>query len=129
MKVTQTNPFRSRYSCSPITTRGSGGPMSLARVTTWTFLLACGFALLSYSDAQAQNPLPKKPDVANNINKYRETIRGGIPPNELGAARKDFKAFAQYYADVIAHPAVWQASLEPKVDNTKSPIPTIDSGP
>lgn len=99
--------------------------MSLARVTTWTFLLASGFAL-SQSAANGQpGPLPNRNYDTEIINRQKTMIRGGISKKDLEETRTAFKGFAKYYADVIAHEAVWKASLELKADPK---IPTIDSG-
>src|SRR5262245_39474531 len=104
--------------------------MPLARANTWTFLLAAGFALLTQAAAQGQDPgpLPTRynPATASTITKYKEVIRGGIPAGELKDAQEAFRSFAKYYADVIAHPAVWKAAVEPRADGAR--IPTIDHG-
>lgn len=100
--------------------------MPLTPVATRTFLLSAGFALLLQPAARAQQEaqLPRKPNTAV-ITEHREAIRGGIPKDKLPEVRQAFKAFAKYYADVIAHPAVWKASLELKNDPF-NPVPVID---
>lgn len=100
--------------------------MPLARIAIRMLLLAAGFALLLQPAARGQQnpPLPKKPNAAV-ITEYRDAVRGGIPKEKLPEARKAFKAFAKYYADVIAHPAVWRASQELKNDPF-NPVPVID---
>jgi len=57
---------------------------------------------------------------------YRDKVRGGIPSEELPKAREEFKKFAKYYAEVIAHPDVWNASRDIKFDPATSLIPPID---
>jgi hypothetical protein len=90
--------------------------MSLARVTAWTLLVACGFALTTPT-ATGQNPLPKKNSEATRlVTYYRDDVpRGGIPKEDLKKVREQFKSFAKYYADVVAHPDVWKWSQDPKV--------------
>jgi hypothetical protein len=98
--------------------------MFRARTTAWTLFAACGFALLAPS-ASAQD-LPKRPDTSKVI-EYRDTPRGGIPKGDLPKAREAFANFAKYYAEVVAHPAVWKASQDPKVDAPGSiKIPTLE---
>src|SRR5262245_46093507 len=98
--------------------------MFRARTIAWTLFAACGFALAAPS-ASAQMPLPKRPDTSKII-EYRDTPRGGIDKAELKKAREQFAAFAKYYADLIAHPDVWKASQEFKVDPTAARIPTME---
>jgi hypothetical protein len=90
--------------------------MPLARVATKTLLLAAGFALLLRASAQAQDPpIPRKPDTAV-VTTYRDTIRGGIPKEELPKAREAFKTYAKYIAALIAHPALWKPQQDIKAD-------------
>jgi hypothetical protein len=104
--------------------------MSRARVTAWTLLVASGFALLTASTANAQDPLPKKDDKAfAAVRALLEQQRpGGIPQADLKAARESLNKFAKYYADIIAHPTVWKASQEFKIDAAPGtvPPPTLD---
>src|SRR5262245_19188044 len=98
--------------------------MSRARFIAWTLLALGGFALIP-RPAAAQPvapPLPKKPDTAKII-EFRDMPRGGIPKENLKEMRANFTKFATYFAEVVAHPDVWKASLETKVDPN---IPTID---
>src|SRR5438445_6958257 len=101
--------------------------MTLARVTAWTLLVAGGFALYSPA-ANGQQPLPKKSAAATEtVTTWRDTVRGGIPKEELKKVREQFKTFAKYYADVVAHPDVWKAATELKVAGPAAvPVPTLD---
>jgi hypothetical protein len=104
--------------------------MTRARFTAWTLLAAAGFALAAESRALGQDALPKRPDAAfAAVRDYRDRERGGIPPTELKAARDNFAKFAKYYADIVAHPAVWKASQDVKIDTPGAPKPpTLDHG-
>jgi hypothetical protein len=101
--------------------------MPRSRFATRTLLFAAGFALLMpAARGQPDSQLPDKPRAAMRaIGDYREIPRGGIPEADLPKARESFKAFAKYYADVIAHPLVWKASQEIKADPFAR-IPVID---
>jgi len=99
--------------------------MSPARVIAWTLLVAAGFALVA-PPAAAQNPLPKKNNAAaTEVRTWRDTPRGGIPKEDLKKARESFKAFAKYYAEVIAHPDVHKAPQELKAAGVIPP-PSIE---
>src|SRR5262249_50265884 len=50
----------------------------------------------------------------------------GIPPAELKNAKAAFATFAKYYADWVAHPAVYKGPPEPKAGFTPPKIMTID---
>jgi hypothetical protein len=100
--------------------------MSPARIIAWTLLVAAGFALVSPHAAAQNPPLPKKnPTAVERVTNYRE--QRNIPKEELKDARAQFAAFAKYYAEVVAHPDVWKASQEFKVDPVAAAlIPTIE---
>ena len=98
--------------------------MSRTRFLAWTLLSAAGFALVA-PPASAQTELPKRPD-SSLIIQLRDQPRGGIGKDELKAARESFAKTAKYYADLIAHPAVWKASQDFKLDTPGVRVPTID---
>jgi hypothetical protein len=100
--------------------------MSPARFIAWTLLAAGGFALVAPHAAAQNPPLPKKNSTAvERVATYRD--QRSIPKEELKDARAQFAAFAKYYADVIAHPDVWKASQEFKVDPIAAAlIPTLE---
>ena len=98
--------------------------MSRTRFLAWTLLSAAGFALVA-PPASAQTELPKRPD-SSLIIQLRDQPRGGIGKEELKAARESFAKTAKYYADLIAHPAVWKASQDFKLDTPGVRVPTID---
>lgn len=98
--------------------------MSRTRLVAWTLLAAGGFALVA-PPAAAQADLPKRPD-SSLIIQYRDQPNGGIGKDELKAARESFAKTAKYYADLIAHPAVWKASQDFKLDTPGVRVPTID---
>ncbi len=108
--------------------------MTLARSISWTLLLAGGFALLPLSlRGQQEPPLPKKDYSSggpfDTVGFYRDKERGGIEANKLKTAREAFAKFAKYYADVVAHPAVYKAPQEFRPEGPNPQIPTIDEGP
>jgi hypothetical protein len=102
--------------------------MYCARITFLTLLLAGGFALTTPSTANAQDPIPKKPDLQLVRNYLENPVRNvGIPKNELKQAQAAFNAFAKYIADVIAHPAMWKATqdFKPEVP-VNFPYPSLE---
>lgn len=98
--------------------------MSRARFTFWTLLTLGGFALVP-APTFGQGELPKKPDTSV-ISAHRDQPRGGISKEDLPKAREHFTKFARYYADTIAHPTVWKASQEFKLEAPGTRIPTLD---
>ena len=103
--------------------------MSRARLIAWTLLAAGGFALLA-PPAAAQPALPqKKSDATSAVTTWRDTPRGGIPKEELKAAKEHFAKFAQYYAEVVAHPAVWKATQDFKIEAPGAVKPPTIDGP
>ncbi|QJX00351.1 hypothetical protein [Frigoriglobus tundricola] len=101
--------------------------MPRTRFITWTLLAVGGFALLPAA-ASGQAPLPKKPDTARII-ELRELPRGGIQKAELKEAREHFAKLAKYYADTIAHPDVWKASQDFKIETPGALRPPTIDGP
>ena len=94
-----------------------------------TLLFVVGFALICPAPALAQQPrLPQKPGFmfVSLITDYRDLRRGGIPKDDLPKVREAMKKLAKYYADLISHPAVWNASRNFKNDPRFGQIPTID---
>lgn len=98
--------------------------MFRTRTTCWTLLAAVGFALAAPS-ASGQMDLPKRPDTSKVI-EFRDTPRGGIPKDRQKDARDALANFAKYFADVVAHPAVWKASQDFKLDTPGVRVPTLE---
>lgn len=93
-----------------------------------TLVAVCGFLLFADVAVAQEQPLPiKSGSTVDAVNTYRESR--GIPPAELKGAKTAFTNFAKYYADVVAHPAVYKALQESKLGPTTSRIPTIDWDP
>jgi hypothetical protein len=103
--------------------------MTLSRLTTWTFLIAAGFALLSGTARAQDPPFPTKSNAYNKavgmLNEYKAAPR--LDPNVLPTAREHFKTFADYYALMVAHPLIYRAMQDPSI---KAPmdraIPPLD---
>ena len=99
--------------------------MSRARHTTWTLLVAAGFALAAPPASAQDPPVPKKNDAAfQAVRDYYG--RAGIPQNELKGARENFGKFARFFADVVAHPALWQSAQSGKDLPQGFPFPSLD---
>jgi hypothetical protein len=104
--------------------------MTLARFSAWTLLVAAGFALAGPPASGRQEPpappLPRKnSSVTEKVTTYRDAQRSNIK-DEQKEAKVAFAAFAKYYADVVAHPSVYKAPQEFKLDTPGVRVPTID---
>ena len=103
--------------------------MPRTRSVYWTLLAVGGFALLpTVASGQGPGPLPKKPDTSR-VTELHDQPRGGIPKAELKDAREHFAKLAKFYADTIAHPDVWKASQDFKVENPNVLRPPTIDGP
>ncbi len=101
--------------------------MTLARSTAWTLLVGAGFALFAGSARAQPMALPTKDSAAvGKVVEYRDIPRGGIPKEELKAAKENFAKFAKYYADVVAHPSVYKAPQEFKLPAPGTRVLSID---
>ena len=101
--------------------------MSLARYTTWTIVLGIGFALTGSTTARQDPPLPRKDNAAVSLLiDYKSPEARPIQKEQLPKAREAFKKFAQYYADVVAHPAVHKASQEFRPEGPDPNVPLLD---
>jgi hypothetical protein len=88
-----------------------------------------GFALPSLSAFAQEQKLPQRPNAAFREVTERKDSRG-IPKADLDTVVKPaFLQFAKFYADVIAHPAVYKAPQDGRtiIDGTR--IYTIDRQP
>ena len=96
--------------------------MTHARFTAWTLLVGAGFALFA-GGAGAQDPTPPKKDSAAPaaVTGYKNIERGGIPKDDLKAARENFTKFAKYYADVVAYTPMYRGPQEFKAERADNP--------
>jgi hypothetical protein len=103
--------------------------MSRARITTWTLLLAAGFALAAPRPAAAQDltPIPKKPDLQPLRDQLEQPRRGGMTAADLKKVRESSAGFAKFIADVLAHPLLWKSAQEFKPDLPPTfPYPSLE---
>lgn len=99
--------------------------MTVARFSTLTLLLFFGFALFSGTVVTAQDALPQRNrDAVDEVTARVSKEARNIPPEELPKVKPLFLAFAKYYAELVASPVVFKASMDPKVGGPR--IPTID---
>lgn len=97
----------------------------MIRATTlkWSLAVLCGFAATSISSGQ--DNLPRKDDA--KFRKLGELLQvRTIPPEEIPEAKKIFEGVAKYYAELVASPTVYRASLDPKFGPNAPRIPTLD---
>ncbi len=101
--------------------------MTLARYAAWTLLVGAGFTLFA-GTGRAQPPaVPVRDNVApGKVAEYRDIGRGGIPKEELKAAKEHFAKFANFYAEVVAHPSVYKAPQDFKPPAAALRYITID---
>jgi hypothetical protein len=99
--------------------------MNRSRFAIWTLPLFAGLVLLGGRAAGQQDTLPRRPST-DKLNEAKDAR--GLPKADLPAYREQFKAFAKYYADYVAHPLVYKAGQDPslKFDSQGSPIKSIE---
>jgi len=95
--------------------------MTFSRLMAWTLLATLGFGLLNRSAIAQDHPLPTFNFTASEaLRIYRDTETRGIPTAELPEARKNFRAFATYFGEMIKHPLVHKHAQDPSI---KAPDP------
>jgi hypothetical protein len=100
--------------------------MTFARFSNWTLCIFCGFALFS-GTVTAQDTLPQRNrEAVDEVNARLSKEARGIPKDELTKVKPLFLAFAKYYADVVANPMVYKATLDPKGGPGAPRVPSID---
>src|SRR5579872_1208468 len=100
--------------------------MIIARTSLWTLRLFFGFMLLA-GTALAQDALPtKNSEAVSEVSARLSKEARGIPPEDLPRVKQQFQLFAKYYGDLIASPAFYKASLDPKLGAPPPRIPTMD---
>jgi len=101
--------------------------MPRTRFTTWTLFVVGGFALLPTAASGQGPPRPQKPDNTARITELRDQRNGGIP--NLKEAREHFAKLAKYAADTIAHPDLWKAPQDFKIEAPGAQKPLTLDGP
>jgi hypothetical protein len=101
--------------------------MNRSRSALLTLPLFAAFALLcGRVDAQPDKDALPRPGSREKVNEAKEAR--GLTKADLPAYREQFKAFAKYYADYVAHPLVYKAGQDPSVrfDSQGSPIKSVE---
>lgn len=98
--------------------------MTRVRTFSWIVLGSAGFALLSLpSLAPALQPekddLPQKTSAYNQVSRLKAA--GGL--SDPKAAKETFAGFAKFMADYIAHPKVYTAPQEFRLEPASAPPP------
>lgn len=100
--------------------------MTVTRLSSWTLLLAAGFALVAPpagARQAAKDELPRQPPIMNEVNQFKSAPL--IAPGELNRAKEVFAIFAKYQAELVSSPVVYKTATEFAPD-PRNPIKTLD---
>jgi len=95
--------------------------MTFSRLIAWTLFMTLGFGVPNRSLVAQDQPLPSFDFTASEaLRVYRDPDTRGIPTAELPEARKQFRAYANYFGEMVKHPLVYKHAQDPSV---KAPDP------